>query len=435
MILILCAGLISVSPALALSTASESDADKARTDKSNSPRESIQHESNEITSENARDRLSKLWEATFTHYADLQFVTQKLLGGRVSVSEVQKAISQQGQLGTWALADRDDPGYPKQFVPLSDYRDPRFTFVGGYSSLIRFCSKKGHRISQTEAIMLFDMVRRAADTLSSAYSDYLSSREVVAAAVEANETEQADYLRVKLLVKKQKLIELAGEAAVRELETELETHEADVPLDPKAKESTRTKTQERLENLLEATFTRSADIQFINKKMGGSLSPSKILEFISSGSPRWSIAYSNTPGHPLELVPIANSISTLPVCGLGGGSTKDRKLTQTEMIMLLDMIRRTAETLTSAYSDYSSAWSQLNAETDTPGLEHALDVRKNLVASREKLVNLAGEPAVCELDADLNEDLSSIRNMSRYRALLFRRQSCGFTQDPPEQVL
>jgi hypothetical protein len=176
----------------------------------------------ELTRVKKQIRLAKLWDAALSRSPDIQFVFQHLLGNN-SISRLKRALSHlsQGSTGLWALADREDPGYPKDVVPVSDFTDPRFTSCG-FSCLRRLCSDKEHRISQTEAIMLFDMAQRVADSLTSAYSDYSSTLSQLKAATGKIETEQASDLRKKLVASRQKLVTLAGETAVDELDSELD---------------------------------------------------------------------------------------------------------------------------------------------------------------------------------------------------------------------
>lgn len=227
MILTLCAGLIAVSPAFALSTKSESNAGTVPSYKSNSiPETKIAPEtisaSEDATAAVAREHLTKLWEATLCHSTDVQFVIQKLMGKNSSVLKFQKALNHFSQgAGTWAMADLDDPGYPKELVPVSDCVDPRFT-SSGYSCLRRLWGGNGQRPSQTETIMLFDMVLRAANTLSSSYSDYTSTPSQLKSDTDKSKIGLDSDLQKKLMASRQTLVDLAGRRAVDELDKELE---------------------------------------------------------------------------------------------------------------------------------------------------------------------------------------------------------------------
>lgn len=223
MILICCAGLIAISPAFAASSELNSSVTSEPTYKSNSaPATFTAPETTRHTPSEASkiERLTKLLESCWTRSPDFQFIVQKIMGRSASASEVRRTIAKvtQASSGVWALTDRSDPDYPKELIPLSDSNDPRSS-SREYSSLRRISNSK---ISQTEWIMMFGKIQDLEEKLASDYKDYLHGRDLVQATTNENHTEQALQLRTKLLEKRKKLVALAGEAAVAELDTELD---------------------------------------------------------------------------------------------------------------------------------------------------------------------------------------------------------------------
>lgn len=219
-VLSVCAGLIAVSPAFALpmSEAGTNSVRKNETPKSKVPNS---QENNVEADVKEREHLTKLWEAALVRSEDLQFVTQKIMGREAKGSSLWQAVNHVSSAGSgvWAIADRDDPGYPSRFVSVSDCGDPRFTSCG-YSCLRRW-SKNGHRPSQTEAIMLFGMVQKVVDGLRSAYIDYKkahSQKMATAKSEKEHDTKQNNQLSLS----RKKLVALAGEAAVSELDKDLD---------------------------------------------------------------------------------------------------------------------------------------------------------------------------------------------------------------------
>jgi hypothetical protein len=126
-----------------------------------------------------KEQLTALWEATLTKSPDIQFVLQKLLPSsdpsRVT-SVLMRTLSTVAMGGIGAVgAISPTPGtYMFQNV--------------GYSALNQILaigeSKKAQKakISQTEAIMLFDMIRRTADTLVDKFRSYKKTHVTLAQA-------------------------------------------------------------------------------------------------------------------------------------------------------------------------------------------------------------------------------------------------------------
>lgn len=126
-----------------------------------------------------REQLTALWEATLTKSPDIQFVLQKLLPSsdpsRVT-SVLMRTLSTVAMGGIGAMGAISPTPGTYMFQNL------------GYSTLNQLLaigeSKKAQKakISQTEAIMLFDMIRRTADTLVDKFRSYKKTHVMLAQA-------------------------------------------------------------------------------------------------------------------------------------------------------------------------------------------------------------------------------------------------------------
>src|SRR5689334_11225697 len=112
-ILSLSVGLILVSPVFAVPAKLDCDSNSV----TSSAAATSACDANESTIAKTRQRLTKLWEHTFVLSENMQFVTQTMLrkSGPSGRGKIQQAISQ-GPLAVWTIADRNDPGYPKELV-------------------------------------------------------------------------------------------------------------------------------------------------------------------------------------------------------------------------------------------------------------------------------------------------------------------------------
>lgn len=206
-----------MSPALALPTTSESD---------------VAEQVSKIESR-SRERLTKLWTQTLLHSDDLRFVSEKMFGDPTRLPEIYKSLSQMANLpssANMAIVDQiHDPDYPKEFIAVSDSR-PFVCGCGSYSTynmLQKFAKETGSksRFNQTEAIMLFDLIRRTADQLVSVYREYESSNSKLRTASSEGTIEQLTSLKKQMAASRERLTCLAGAAAVEELDKELDSDE------------------------------------------------------------------------------------------------------------------------------------------------------------------------------------------------------------------
>jgi len=200
--------------------------------------------------------------------------------------------------------------------------------------------------------------------------------------------------------------------------------------------------REQLTSLWEATLAKSPDINFVLQKLMPNSDPSKATTILMR-------ALSTAMYGGMAVVPMA-----VPNAGAGayaiqsfGYSTigqllnltdsnaqKKARITQTEQIMLYNMIRDNADKLVVAYRDYKTKHGSLfKANADFEDLKALVpEVKKdgakelevmytlkkqqrdideigNLLGSKRKfLVDMAGEDAVMKLDASIDEEFKKL---------------------------
>lgn len=183
----------------------------------------------EVRRDREREQLTRLWEATFSRSADIDLVMQKLFPGqdKIEIARVlMKALAQMSSFGVWTMALTDpalETDYPVPMMDtMIDYSPPHAVMSRRSSSIItklqslseRRLGHNSSRITQTEQIMLYNMIRGIADKLVQNYRAYVNTYR----SLKENPSKEFDE---RLETERQCLVDLAGESAVEDLEMAL----------------------------------------------------------------------------------------------------------------------------------------------------------------------------------------------------------------------
>ncbi len=161
-----------------------------------------------------RADLLKLWTSVCERSPDIQFVIGKCSTSKQDQAMREKALTR--VIGEPAVLRTSPeiflsyvyPPPPELFAETAFFRD----------YIAKNSLPKLEGLSQTEAIMLFDFVRRHADRLVELYRTYKRDlRNLASALAEADEKTRAE-LTLKLQKDRSSLVELAGEEAVTRLD-------------------------------------------------------------------------------------------------------------------------------------------------------------------------------------------------------------------------
>lgn len=201
-----------------------------------------------------RSELADLWEATLTRSPDIQFVIQKLMpnnGNPAHASTIMCRMLSTAMFGAMSAVGMMAPNvgvYAAQSVGAS--------MIMNVLNMQESKIAKNARLSQTEAIMLYNMVRATADRLVDCYRNYKRNmhswtmatkdlqdlQNMVADARQGQDTAkqvemdytlrkaQRDVENVSEDIKRyrQGLVDLAGPDAIAKLDKDIEVNEAKV---------------------------------------------------------------------------------------------------------------------------------------------------------------------------------------------------------------
>ncbi|MBZ0187472.1 MAG: hypothetical protein K8F91_14590 [Candidatus Obscuribacterales bacterium] len=199
------------------------------------------------TRELERQQLTALWEATLTRSPDINFVLQKLMPSSDPskvTTLLMRALGTAAMTGLGAMS-AISPG-PTSYMS----QNLGYTAINGILGLQDSKNAKKQKITQTESIMLYNMIRDTADKVVSNYRDYkkvhtsllmanadFEHLKRMAAAAKGGQ-DAAKQLEVEYTLKKQQrdieesgadlskvrqqLVDLAGPQAVTKLDTEID---------------------------------------------------------------------------------------------------------------------------------------------------------------------------------------------------------------------
>ncbi len=164
-----------------------------------------------------KEQLSQLWEATLTRSPDIQFVVQKLMPssnpGRATTIMMRMLSSAVfGAMGAASMMAPNIGTYAANSIGAS--------MVMNALQMQEGKSAKKARLTQTEAIMLYNMVRDTADKLVSNYRSYKKAVALMTRAA-------ADLTDLQSMVRDAR----AGQDALRQLEMEYTIRKAQRDVD------------------------------------------------------------------------------------------------------------------------------------------------------------------------------------------------------------
>jgi hypothetical protein len=198
--------------------------------------------------------------------------------------------------------------------------------------------------------------------------------------------------------------------------------------------------REQLTSLWEAALSKSPEINFVLQKLMPNSDPSKattvmmrMLGMAMQGGISAATMMSPTPMGYAAGNGAASVLGNL-MGMVESNQAKKARLTQTEQIMLFDMVRKNADKLVGTYRDYKTKHKSLyKANADFEDLKNlAIEVKKDgakefevqytlkkqerdideignqLSKERKALCDLAGEDAVAKLDASIDEEFKQL---------------------------
>ncbi len=270
--------------------------------------------------------------------------------------------------------------------------DPRMT-----CSLMLFT--KGEGLTEMEKIVLFHLVQRTSGDIAEAYQNYLTvmnelgtTRTAKALVDDKKATEMKDVMHNRTC-----LVELAGNVAVEQLDERrgFTRMVESMKQDPKIAAMNLSHVIEKFKignpqlcALCDAALTHSKDMQRVLKRIPSTQMPTtNPLVLALSVDSNGFLGY-KAPSEPN----MGTSCFVAPQFEKGFG------LTTIEKIMLLIMVRNSADKLTSDYHSYLKEMSELGASENLMTSEMKAAEIMEAKRAREGLIEVAGNEAVRELE-------------------------------------
>lgn len=322
-----------------------------------------------------REDLSALWAAVCVKSSDIQFVKNKL--------DETPANRRTTLARMLSRALEGSMGQPRMIVPTVRIECNGNT---GFPNLLGYRPPKSadEERKRTETIVLYDLVRRNCDRLVELYRKYMNQVELLSSSDGKDEKRNSED-REQVQKTRGELVEMAGTKAVDDLEAQRAARaERDVVI-----------------KLWNSFVDRSQDIQFVLSKVQHDSVDLDTFDLMQAKS--WHAAMgvdSLVFGPKIPVVPISSveSASSRIVVIKGAKGKDGRRLSQTEQIMLHDLVIRNRDKLYQVYREYSEQKVRLSALDGSADARARVRLAGDLQKTRAQLVEMCGAEAVDELD-------------------------------------